>query len=107
MLAASGNVPPLASIVLAYQIGYLSNFVPVPGGIGVLDAGLIGMLVLYGVNATDVSAASIVYHAIALWIPGLGGLYATPSVAHGRVFVGSTNGRVYAFSVSGNELWTL
>jgi outer membrane protein assembly factor BamB len=35
----------------------------------------------------------------------LGGLYATPSVAHGRVFVSSTNGRVYAFSLSGSELW--
>lgn len=37
----------------------------------------------------------------------LGALYATPSVARGRVFVGSTNGRVYAFSLSGNELWTV
>jgi outer membrane protein assembly factor BamB len=37
----------------------------------------------------------------------LGGLYATPSVAHGRVFVSSTNGRVYAFSVAGDELWSV
>jgi outer membrane protein assembly factor BamB len=44
------------------------------------------------------------------WTAGggrLGGLYATPSVAHGRVFVSSTNGRVYAFSLSGNELWSV
>jgi outer membrane protein assembly factor BamB len=38
---------------------------------------------------------------------GLGGLYATPSVANGRVFVGSTNGRVYAFATStGALLWS-
>jgi outer membrane protein assembly factor BamB len=37
----------------------------------------------------------------------LGGLYATPSVAHGRAFVSSTNGRVYAFSLSGKELWSV
>ena len=37
----------------------------------------------------------------------LGGLYATPSVAHGRVFVSSTNGRVYAFSLSGSQLWSV
>jgi outer membrane protein assembly factor BamB len=38
---------------------------------------------------------------------GLGGLYATPSVAHGRVFIGSTNGRVYAFAASsGRLLWS-
>jgi outer membrane protein assembly factor BamB len=38
---------------------------------------------------------------------GLGGLYATPSVAHGRVLVGSTDGRVYAFSArTGAPLWS-
>jgi hypothetical protein len=37
----------------------------------------------------------------------LGGLYATPSIAHSRVFVSSTNGRVYAFSLAGNELWSV
>ena len=37
----------------------------------------------------------------------LGGLYATPSVAKGRVLVGSTNGRVYAFATStGKLLWS-
>ncbi len=39
---------------------------------------------------------------------GLGGLYATPSVAHGRVFVGSTDGHVYVFAAStGRLLWSL
>jgi outer membrane protein assembly factor BamB len=38
----------------------------------------------------------------------LGGLYATPSVAHGRVFVGSTNGSVYAFATTtGRLLWSV
>jgi outer membrane protein assembly factor BamB len=45
------------------------------------------------------------------WTAGggrLGGLYATPSVAHGRIFVGSTNRRVYAFSIaSGDQLWSV
>src|SRR5437588_4125392 len=36
---ALGHTPPVASVVLAYQIGYLANIVPVPGGIGVLDGG--------------------------------------------------------------------
>ena len=35
--AAAGQTPLLAPMVLAYQIGCLSNFLPVPGGIGVLD----------------------------------------------------------------------
>jgi uncharacterized membrane protein YbhN (UPF0104 family) len=71
--AAAGVVPPIAPLVLAYQIGYLSNLIPVPGGIGVLDGSLVGMLVLYGAAATTSTAATVVYHAIALWIPAMWG----------------------------------
>ncbi len=74
--AAIGNVPPLAPLVLAYQIGYLSNFIPIPGGIGVLDGSMVGMLVLYGVTGTVATAATLVYHAIALWIPAMWGTIA-------------------------------
>jgi uncharacterized membrane protein YbhN (UPF0104 family) len=74
--AATGHTPPLASIVLAYQIGYISNAIPIPGGIGVLDGSLIGMFALYGVSATDATAATVVYHAIALWIPAAWGTIA-------------------------------
>jgi uncharacterized membrane protein YbhN (UPF0104 family) len=74
--AAAGHVPPLAPVVLAYQIGYLSNFIPVPGGIGVLDGSLIGMLVIYGLGGTVATAATLAYHAISLWIPALWGTIA-------------------------------
>lgn len=74
--AAAGVVPPLAPLVLAYQIGYLSNLVPVPGGIGLLDGSMVGMLVLYGAPATTSAAATVVYHAIALWIPAMWGTVA-------------------------------
>lgn len=71
--AATGHNPPLASIVLAYQVGYLSSLIPIPGGIGLLDGSVIGMLVLYGVSTTRAAAATIVFHAIALWIPAIWG----------------------------------
>jgi uncharacterized membrane protein YbhN (UPF0104 family) len=74
--AAAGVVPPLATIVLAYQIGYLSNLIPIPGGVGVLDGSLVGMFVLYGTSATLATAATVVYHAIALWIPAMWGTVA-------------------------------
>jgi len=74
--AAAGPVPPLAALVLAYQIGYLSNLIPVPGNIGVLDGSLVGMLVIYGAPATLATAATVVYHAIALWIPAMWGTVA-------------------------------
>lgn len=74
--AAAGHIPPLAPVVLAYQIGYLSNFIPVPGGIGILDGSLIGMLILYGTGGTIATAATLTYHAISLWIPAIWGTIA-------------------------------
>jgi uncharacterized membrane protein YbhN (UPF0104 family) len=75
-LTALGAAPSIPALILAYNIGYLANALPIPGGIGVLDAGLTGALSLYGVAPIHAAAAVLVYHAIALWIPGLGGLYA-------------------------------
>jgi uncharacterized membrane protein YbhN (UPF0104 family) len=76
LLAALGPAPSVAVVVLAYSIGYAANALPIPAGIGVLDAGLTGALVLYGVSPVRAAAAVIVYHAIAFWVPGLGGLVA-------------------------------
>lgn len=73
---ATGHTPPLAVIVLAYQVGYLSNLIPIPGGIGVLDGSFVGLFVLYGAAATTATAATVVYHAIALWIPATWGTIA-------------------------------
>ncbi len=72
-LLAVGIAPPLVAIVVGYQIGYLANLVPVPGGIGVLDGGLLGALVLYGLPPAQTAAAIVLYHAIALWVPTFGG----------------------------------
>lgn len=67
-LDAVGHAPPIGAVVLAYQIGYLANIIPVPGGIGVLDTGLVGMLVLFGAPAAPATAAVLIYHAVALWV---------------------------------------
>jgi uncharacterized membrane protein YbhN (UPF0104 family) len=75
-LAAVGQPPSVPVLVLGYSIGYLANTLPIPGGIGVLDAGISGALLLYGASPEHVAAAVLVYHAIALWVPGLGGLLA-------------------------------
>jgi uncharacterized membrane protein YbhN (UPF0104 family) len=72
--AATGHPLPVAPLVLAYLVGYLANLIPVPGGFGVLEGGLAGALIAYGASATQATAAVIVYHAIAFWIPSLGGL---------------------------------
>lgn len=82
--AAIGEPPPIAPLVLAYQLGYLADLIPVPGGIGVVEAGLVGLLVLFGVNATEATAATLTYHAIALWVPALWGTLAFLALRRGR-----------------------
>jgi uncharacterized membrane protein YbhN (UPF0104 family) len=74
--AAVGPSPPVAPLAVAYLVGYLANATPIPAGIGVLDAGLVGALALYDLPLTHAAAAVLVYHAIAFWIPTLGGTLA-------------------------------
>jgi uncharacterized membrane protein YbhN (UPF0104 family) len=72
---AFGNpLPPLDTLLLAYIIGQLGGLVPLPGGIGGLDLGLIGALVLYGVDATDAAVAVLAYRGILLAVPAAIGL---------------------------------
>jgi uncharacterized membrane protein YbhN (UPF0104 family) len=76
---AFGNpVPPVDALLLAYIIGQLGGLVPLPGGIGGLDLGLIGALVLYGIDATDAAVAVLAYRGVLLAVPALVGL---PSLA--------------------------
>jgi uncharacterized membrane protein YbhN (UPF0104 family) len=74
--AATGHPLGLLAVLIAYCIGYLATVIPIPAGIGVLDTGLAGALVLYGLPPAASVGAVLVYHAIAIWIPGLGGLLA-------------------------------
>jgi uncharacterized membrane protein YbhN (UPF0104 family) len=73
--AAFGNdVPPAGVLLVAYIIGQLGSLIPIPGGIGGVDAGLIGTLVLYGVDATAAAVAVLAYRGLLLAIPALLGL---------------------------------
>jgi uncharacterized membrane protein YbhN (UPF0104 family) len=73
-LTAVGYSPPLAVLILGYIIGYLANAIPVPGAVGVLEGGLAGTLVLYGAPVTQATAGVLIYHAIAFWVPSIGGV---------------------------------
>jgi uncharacterized membrane protein YbhN (UPF0104 family) len=68
---AFGHSLPVAVLALGYLIGQLGGNIPVPGGIGGVDLGLIGVFVLYHQPLAATTAAVLVYHAISLWVPGL------------------------------------
>jgi uncharacterized protein (TIRG00374 family) len=68
---AFGASPPAAILGMAYLIGELGGLIPVPGGIGGVDAGLVGTFVLYKVPITVAASAVLAYRAIALWVPAI------------------------------------
>ncbi len=73
---ATGHPLGALALALAYFIGYLATMIPMPAGLGVLDSGLAGALVLYGFSPAASVGAVLVYHAISVWVPGIGGLAA-------------------------------
>jgi uncharacterized protein (TIRG00374 family) len=73
---AFGAAPPLAIIWIGYLIGELGGLIPVPGGIGGVDLGLVGTLVIFRVPVTAATAAVLGYRAIALWVPAVLGTVA-------------------------------
>lgn len=72
--AAFGNSLPLGPLIFAYVIGQLGGLIPLPGGIGGTDGGLIGALVLYGSPLPQAAAAEIAYRAFQLGLPALLGV---------------------------------
>jgi hypothetical protein len=83
--AAIGHPLGFPAIVIAYCIGYLATAIPMPAGLGVLDTGLAAALVLYGLPPAASVGAVLVYHAISIWVPALGGLIAWLPTTRQRV----------------------
>jgi uncharacterized membrane protein YbhN (UPF0104 family) len=87
---ATGHPIGLLALSVAYFIGYLASMIPMPAGLGVLDSGLAGALVLYGFSPAASVGAVLVYHAISVWVPGLGGLVAWLPIRRRRAQVSVT-----------------
>jgi putative heme transporter len=68
--------PPFAVIVLAYFVGMLGNTLPLPGGIGGVDGGMIGAFAALGVSSDYAISAVLTYRAFAFWLPTLPGAIA-------------------------------
>jgi uncharacterized protein (TIRG00374 family) len=63
-------------VLLGYLIGQLGGLLPIPGGVGGIDGGLIGTLVVYGAPAAATAAAVLAYRIILFWLPLLSGAVA-------------------------------
>ena len=77
---AFGVVPPLTIVLMGYLIGQLGGLLPLPGGVGGIDGGLIGTLVVFGAPAAATAAAVLAYRVILFWLPLIGGAVAFASL---------------------------
>jgi uncharacterized membrane protein YbhN (UPF0104 family) len=77
---AFGHTPKLGDFLMAYVLGQLGGLVPLPGGVGGTDGGLVAALALYGTPLATATAAVLAYRAFQLGVPALAG-----TIAFGRL----------------------
>jgi uncharacterized membrane protein YbhN (UPF0104 family) len=80
---AVGASPEISIVLMGYLIGQLGGLLPLPGGLGGIDGGLLGTLVLYGTPVASTAAAVLAYRLILFWLPLLVGAIAFVSLRRG------------------------
>jgi uncharacterized protein (TIRG00374 family) len=73
---AFGSAPPVGVVVMSYFVGMLGNTLPLPGGIGGVDGGMIGAFSAFGVDVQVAIVAVLAYRVFAFWLPTLPGAVA-------------------------------
>lgn len=85
---AFGHAPPAGDFLMAYVLGQLGGLIPLPGGVGGTDGGLVAALTLYGTPLATATAAVLAYRAFQLGLPALLGTVAFArlrrTLAHGQ-----------------------
>ena len=67
---AVGVSVPFGVLVQGYFVGMVANLAPSPaGGVGTVDAGLIGAFVLFGMPAETVFPAILLFRLMSVWLP--------------------------------------
>jgi uncharacterized protein (TIRG00374 family) len=69
-LRAVGADPQPSLVVLAFAAAALLTLIPLtPGGVGFVEAGLVGTLTLAGVSGGDALTATLLYRIVSYWLP--------------------------------------
>ncbi len=76
MFHAFGSPPPFTVIWMAYFLGMLGNLLPLPGGLGGVEGGMIGAFAAFGVDFNLAVLAVLSYRAISFWLPTIPGAIA-------------------------------
>jgi uncharacterized membrane protein YbhN (UPF0104 family) len=73
---AFGSPPPFTVILMSYFVGMLGNLLPLPGGLGGVEGGMIGAFAAFGVDFNLALLSVLSYRAISFWLPTLPGAIA-------------------------------
>jgi putative heme transporter len=73
---AFGEPPSPAVVVMAYFTGMLGNLLPLPGGVGGVEGGMIAAFLAFDVAGGLAVVAVLTYRAFAFWLPTVPGLLA-------------------------------
>jgi putative heme transporter len=73
---AFGAAPPKGVIIMSYFVGMVGNTLPLPGGIGGVDGGMIGAFTAFGIDVEIAVVSVLAYRAFAFWLPTLPGAVA-------------------------------
>jgi len=76
MFHAFGTPPPFTVIWMAYFVGMLGNLLPLPGGLGGVEGGMIGAFAAFGVDFNLALLAVLSYRGISFWLPTFPGAVA-------------------------------
>jgi uncharacterized protein (TIRG00374 family) len=69
-LRATGSHPRPSLILVAYAVAGILGMIPVtPGGLGLVEASLTGLLVLAEVNSSQAALATLAYRLASYWAP--------------------------------------
>jgi uncharacterized membrane protein YbhN (UPF0104 family) len=66
---AFGDAPPAAVLAVAFFVGMLANLLPLPGGVGGVDGGMVGALIAFGVEPELALLAVLGYRGFVFWLP--------------------------------------
>jgi len=67
---AFGGDVPFGVLVQGFFLGMAANLIPSPaGGVGAVDAGMIGAFAIFGIDESVVFPAVLTYRVIAFWLP--------------------------------------
>jgi uncharacterized protein (TIRG00374 family) len=69
-LRATGSHPRPSLILVAYAVAGIIGLIPItPGGLGIVEASLTGLLVLAEVNSSQAVLATLTYRLASYWLP--------------------------------------